>query len=843
METKCDGDERRSRVRDSADVNGIDYIEVLTSLSTKVSSPDPYQALLIVRCFHPVKKLDECNIVIEGGLRIKDIGVLWARPAEEVAKVKDDMSSPIAQGLAGEERELIGGLINRERVFLVRPSSRGDFSTYVLKLVQADNSSSPLGGFDEQLSKLGFSFRVECKGDFDCAEMEKQVEQVFAKQDIDYMAKDYASFRRLMLDRLAAVMPEWKERNPADMGIMLVELLAYVGDHLSYYQDAVATEAYLGTARRRVSIRRHARLLDYHMHDGCNARAWVFLGVDRNVAESVQVPEGTKLLTITKGGSKIRRVRPENLGQEIAEGAEVFETMHEIMLYVDHNEIDFYRLDEEKRCYLPRGATTATLDDRKEKLALKAGDVLILEEVLLPKEQEGKPDAYKDIPQNGDRSHRHAVRLTNVVRRLDGLTKTHMIDVTWRREDALPFRLCIREEQGEMVRKGIARGNIVLADHGNTIFDVVDGRIVPKKEPIGTVPEKGRFRPKLPNTQPLTFAAPYQSGPASAALSCDATLAKPEIWLHGDEEKWEPARDLLSASEFTAEFVVETEDDGTAYIRFGDEETRSGRVPSNSTEGRPVKFTATYRTGNGTRGNVGAETIKGIVWPTDAIGEVRNPIEAKGGAEPEEVERVRQFAPGAFMKQERAVTEQDYEEVLGRHRDVQKARAMIRWTGSWHTVFVAIDRVDGLEVDASFEQEIRDYLERYRMAGYDIEVHGPAYVPLQISIRVNVSKGYFRENVESALARAFGRSGGFFHPDNFTFGQPIFLSQIYATAEKVEGVESVQVETFARWGKTHDRTGLESGVIGVGPYEIIRLDNDPNFPENGAIEFHMEGGI
>ena len=44
---------------------------------------------------------------------------------------------------------------------------------------------------------------------------------------------------------------------------MLVEALAYTADQLSYQQDAVATEAYLGTARRRVSIRRHARLMDY----------------------------------------------------------------------------------------------------------------------------------------------------------------------------------------------------------------------------------------------------------------------------------------------------------------------------------------------------------------------------------------------------------------------------------------------------------------------------------------------------------------------------------------------------------------------------------------------------
>ena len=70
---------------------------------------------------------------------------------------------------------------------------------------------------------------------------------------VDYLVKDYAGFRRLILDRLAQAMPGWQERSPADVGVVLAELLAHAADTLSYYQDAVATEAYLGTARKRVS--------------------------------------------------------------------------------------------------------------------------------------------------------------------------------------------------------------------------------------------------------------------------------------------------------------------------------------------------------------------------------------------------------------------------------------------------------------------------------------------------------------------------------------------------------------------------------------------------------------
>ena len=78
-----------------------------------------------------------------------------------------------------------------------------------------------------------------------------------------------------MLDRMSQLVPQWRQSSAADTGMALVELLAYVGDHLSYQQDAIATEAYLDTARRRISLRRHALLVDYPMHDGCNARAWL----------------------------------------------------------------------------------------------------------------------------------------------------------------------------------------------------------------------------------------------------------------------------------------------------------------------------------------------------------------------------------------------------------------------------------------------------------------------------------------------------------------------------------------------------------------------------------------
>ena len=157
----------------------------------------------------------------------------------------------------------------------------GDFSIYTLRLVQnAQTIRRRRTASIRLFAAVDFSFKVDCPTDFDCQPQCDCPPSRAREPEIDYLAKDYASFRRLMLDRMSVLMPQWRERNAADLGVALVETLAYVGDHLSYQQDAMATEAYLGTARRRVSVRRHARLVDYSMHDGCNARAWVQVQVN-----------------------------------------------------------------------------------------------------------------------------------------------------------------------------------------------------------------------------------------------------------------------------------------------------------------------------------------------------------------------------------------------------------------------------------------------------------------------------------------------------------------------------------------------------------------------------------
>jgi predicted phage baseplate assembly protein len=306
----------------------------------------------------------------------------------------------------------------------------------------------------------------------------------------------------------------------------------------------------------------------------------------------------------------------------------------------------------------------------------------------------------------------------------------------------------------------------------------------------------------------------------------------------------------LNSSGEKKEFVVEVERDGVAWLRFGDD--RFGSRPAAG-----VAFLATYRTGNGSQGNVGAGSLAHIVTGDPAIAgdlsnpvivAVGNPMPAEGGVEPETIEEVRQSAPSAFRTQERAVTPADYA-ARARSCDpgIQRAAATIRHTGSWRTVFVSVDRAGNAGVDSDFERALLLCLDRYRMAGQDVEVDGPRFVSLDLELKVCVKPEYFRSDVRAAILQRFSSrllpdgSKGVFHPDNFTFGQPVYLSRIYEAAQSVPGVSSVDVTRFERQGVPGEE-GIDLGRLDMERLEIARLDNDPNFPERGVFSLVLEGG-
>jgi predicted phage baseplate assembly protein len=311
-----------------------------------------------------------------------------------------------------------------------------------------------------------------------------------------------------------------------------------------------------------VSVRRHVRLIDYAMHDGCNARAFVTIEVSGDVA----LPHGGYRFVALDASGLPPRERPvlapvisdEQLrALPPAVTRELFEPLGhragsaDRHLYPAHNSICFWTWGNED-CCLPTGATSATLRDPGRALRLRPGDLLVIEEVIGPR---------TGLPADADRAHRQAVRLESVIPGEDELFEQPIVEVTWARQDALTFDVCLSARGGPdrelLTDVSVARGNVVLADHGQSLsfcgyppetFAVPHARHTYPPVPV-------KFRPALggtPVTQCEAFPSPRLVSAGQAAV-LGGLAGRVRDRVH---ELW---RTVAGGGELSAEDVAELE--------------------------------------------------------------------------------------------------------------------------------------------------------------------------------------------------------------------------------------------------------------------------------------------
>ena len=216
---------------------------------------------------------------------------------------------------------------------------------------------------------------------------------------------------------------------------------------------------------------------------------------------------------------------------------------------------------------------------------------------------------------------------------------------------------------------------------------------------------------------------------------------------------------------------------------------------------------------------------------------------------------MRELAPHAFRTQRRAVTSDDYATTTAEMDGVQRAVARRRWTGSWYAHEVTLDLEGAHADDAALTAAVRRRLESRRLAGVDVELAPPVAVPLEIVVGVCVAEGYLRADVRGAVLARMSASvlpdgrRGFFHPDEFTFGQPLYVSDLVAAVMGVPGVEWVDVDDEGATGPLRlrrmgrDPAGeMASGRIMAAPREVLRADSDASLPENGRFDVVVRGG-
>ncbi len=744
------------------------------------------------------------------------------------------------------------------KVLEITVAAPGGPEMYVLRY--ADDA------MDRFFDHVTFSFKQGCPSGADCAPVCACPDPEFPQVAVDYLARDYGSLRGALLDFTAAHYPQWEARIAADPGMMMLEIMAALGDDFAYQQDRLAAEAYLDTATQTQSVVNLARLVDYEMDRGQAATTLLTFGVDPAVLGVWTVPNTGMAAPLPGRAFALR----EDLG------AVPFELTARVWLHPAWNAAQLYLADAGAPC-LRIGTTEAYVDLPVPVLADLPGDAAFADpkDIWLGRTivlRSGETD-----PANPDRSW--AVTITGVEAYADPLVVGSQIShITF--AEPLPFEMPIA--------LAVAYFNAVPAVAGRTMTDLfrvgTDEEVAlahPTADAVQmdmllALPQAveregacvaGRrgvvVRHGLTGSDELGVSWHRVDGiqtPLMAVEEMTPDLSMPFAVDFDVNQVWDFVPAILDANAedraFTLEHglwseavrfqkpsgdVVLHDYIGNAgfSLRFGDRDF--GISPGSGTV-----FAARFLTAPGPDANLPVDTVTQLDAPDGSddlstiawADRVTNPFPVTDARPAEALDRIRMNAPEAFRAiLLRAVRNADYRAILERRATIQQANATTRWTGSWLTDVVAVDPVGSQVLSPELRDEVLAELECVRQAGWQVCLRDADYVPIDVTVDVCLEPGASNAAMVRRITRALV---AFFDPDNFTFGTPLIRSAIEAVVQAQPGVRGVEAITLRRRGKA-DWEPMPARLM-VVPHQILQLANDPARPERGFLRIATHGG-
>lgn len=758
------------------------------------------------------------------------------------------------------------------RYLQIETTQPGTFTDY--RLLINDSRVDP--GFNN----VRFSFKVGCDDDLDCAEPVDRCSPAATEDvDIDYLARDFVSLRNALLDFTSVRYPNWQTPLEADVGMVPLELVAALGDEMSYLQDRYNREAYLETATERRSLRRKARLIDFEIHDGRQASTVLEIGA---LAGATSVPAGAAVWALVE--------RQEPIVFELGSGLQ--DTVDAVLFGVDSRWnaglITPYAMDDDAACLNPGDTQLLVRNDPASPdnpggVVFTAGDLAIWEGRLL---------LLRDLPAvSADAERLVLVTVDTVELTTDPLFGLDLARIHWRSDDALDFHIPLDElslsgnlvpaTAGQTIRQSFRLGPLQAGDpvammaaveREGPLFSLGDPFALARRDPCDDNEMQGGS--ERPSIYLLSLPGTETHGLAFADPLDDLRATRPEIRVTQDgqpNDPWVFQRSLLlcgpndqvvtlddgmwrrivryqSAEEQIAHADYAT---GAGYtVRFPDGEF--GRLPASDTV-----FHVDYRLGYGRRANLPAGAISGLFVPNQTppqsgplvglIETVSNPFPVTSGLDPESASDIQSIAPDAYRAQTLfAVRPEDYGTQAATLASVQQAQGSFRWTGSWLSVATGIDPVGTARLSDETRREVLTLLSARRQAGRQVVVVPPRYINLDLRVTVCLERSAFAGQVQPGiLAALFGEPGrtgeAFFNPDNFTFGTPLRRPALEAVIGRVPGVESV-VSMELRIHGVNEFAPFTDFAFETADDELIRLQNTRQFPERGSLQLSIVGG-
>lgn len=311
--------------------------------------------------------------------------------------------------------------------------------------------------------------------------------------------------------------------------------------------------------------------------------------------------------------------------------------------------------------------------------------------------------------------------------------------------------------------------NLAPASHGETVAE----------EPMGSTDGTAHQRRVL-RRPPLTLvSAPTASGTASTLTVRVGGVA------------WQEVPSLYQAGPADRVYQTRTDDDGRTTVTFGDG-VRGARPPT----GRD-NLSASYRTGMGLAGNVGAGRLTLLASRPLGVRAVVNPVAATGAEAAETLDSARGNAPRTVRTLDRIVSLADYQDFARGFAGVAKARAVEVWDGHGRLVHVTIAGFDGAPVatTSTLYRNLTaaiagqsDGIERFAVASFL-----PREFALEATLVIDATRR--PEDVLAAATSAATSGYGF---DARELATPVTEADVLRRLSAVGGVRAVQVTRLHR---------------------------------------------
>lgn len=334
------------------------------------------------------------------------------------------------------------------------------------------------------------------------------------------------------------------------------------------------------------------------------------------------------------------------------------------------------------------------------------------------------------------------------------------------------------------VRKTVTlNANVAAASHGETVTEVLGAG--------NGAQANQRFTLKKP---PLTYTS-----------SADASGVQSSLEVRVDGVRWEEAPRLYGLAPTDPRFSARAGDDGKTTVVFGDGVT-GARLPTGV-----ENVTATYRSGIGLGGMVGAGKLTLLQSRPLGIRSVINPTPATGAADPENRDSARSNAPLTVLTMDRIVSLRDFEDFARAFAGIGKVKGVALWRGEthWVHVTVAAEAAVGDDPDAAASplashrvdttSELYTYLVEAMAAASDpsqrfrVDTYQPVFFDLRA--RIVRDARYRWADVQAAVTTALQAAFAF---GARTFAQPVTAAEVISVIQRVAGVVALDLEQLYR---------------------------------------------